>query len=137
MDADTGEVAGEAFVADLTVTFGTAKPGLLAAPGSSYAGVVEVLDIGLDLAGAPPVEALQDADVLARLPQLADESTKYRRGVLGVAAGSDAYQGAPVLTVGGALWTGVGMSGTPVLPVPPTGCARRGRKPWSRRSMAT
>lgn len=37
------------------------------------------------------------------------ESTKYRRGVLGVATGSDRYPGAAVLGVDAALHTGVGM----------------------------
>lgn len=37
------------------------------------------------------------------------ESTKYRRGVLGVATGSDQYPGAAVLGVDAAVHTGVGM----------------------------
>lgn len=37
------------------------------------------------------------------------ESTKYRRGVLGVATGSDRYPGAAVLGVDAAVHTGVGM----------------------------
>ena len=42
IDADTGEAAGAAVRADVTVTFGTLKPGLLIDPGASYAGVVEL-----------------------------------------------------------------------------------------------
>src|SRR5205823_3861993 len=37
------------------------------------------------------------------------ESTKYRRGVLGVATGSDQYPGAAVMGVDAAVHTGVGM----------------------------
>ncbi len=109
VEADTGEVPGAAIAADLTVTFGAEKPGLLSGPGAALAGVVEVVDIGLDLPVSSEIEALQDPDVAARLPQLEDESTKYRRGVLGLVAGSDTYPGAAVLATGGALRTGVGM----------------------------
>jgi hydroxyethylthiazole kinase-like uncharacterized protein yjeF len=108
VDADTGEVKGVAFDAHVTVTFGGLKPGLAIAPGLLSAGVVEVVDIGLNLPPTP-YSLLDAADVAARLPHLEAETDKYRRGVLGVAAGSDAFTGAPVLVVGGALATGVGM----------------------------
>src|SRR6266702_2585904 len=111
VDADTGAVAGAAIRADVTVTFGTAKPGLLVDPGASYAGTVELVDIGLrpHLAAPPVVEALQSADVAALLPRPGAESDKYRRGVLGVLAGSQKYTGAAVLSVGGAIRGGAGM----------------------------
>ena len=54
IDADTGEVAGAAVRADVTITFGTWKPGLLIDPGASYAGVVELIDIGLGPHLGPP-----------------------------------------------------------------------------------
>src|SRR5215469_2835578 len=47
IDADTGEVHGAAVQADVTVTFGTLKPGLLVDPGASLAGLAELIDIGL------------------------------------------------------------------------------------------
>ncbi|WP_190189384.1 NAD(P)H-hydrate dehydratase [Streptomyces minutiscleroticus] len=108
VDADTGEVRGAAVRADLTVTFGTHKPGLLVDPGREYAGSVRLVDIGLALPGEPEVEALQHADVAALLPVPGAESDKYRRGVVGVAAGSDRYPGAAVLAVAGALRGGAG-----------------------------
>ena len=49
VDASTGEVAGAAVRADVTVTFGAVKTGLLVDPGAAHAGVVELVDIGLDL----------------------------------------------------------------------------------------
>lgn len=110
VDADTGEVDGAAVRADVTVTFGTWKPGLLVDPGAEHAGVLELVDIGL----APHLPssgltALQNSDVAALLPRPRAESDKYRRGVVGIVAGSRTYTGAAVLSAGGALRTGVGM----------------------------
>jgi hydroxyethylthiazole kinase-like uncharacterized protein yjeF len=109
VDADTGEVAGAAIAADVTVTFGTLKPGLLIDPGASRAGAVELIDIGLAGLPAPAVAALQAADIAALLPRPGAESDKYRRGVLGLLAGSQRYTGAAVLATGSAIHGGAGM----------------------------
>ncbi|MGW0756786.1 NAD(P)H-hydrate dehydratase [Streptomyces sp. NPDC002814] len=108
VDADTGEVRGAAIRADLTVTFGTHKPGLLIDPAREYAGSVRLVDIGLELPAEAELEALQHADVAALLPVPGGESDKYRRGVVGIAAGSARYPGAAVLAVAGALRGGAG-----------------------------
>ncbi|MXM62266.1 NAD(P)H-hydrate dehydratase [Streptomyces sp. HUCO-GS316] len=110
VDADTGEVHGAAIRADLTVTFGTHKPGLLIDPAREYAGSVRLVDIGLgpELPAEAELEALQHADVAALLPVPGSESDKYRRGVVGIAAGSARYPGAAVLAVSGALRGGAG-----------------------------
>jgi hydroxyethylthiazole kinase-like uncharacterized protein yjeF len=109
VDADTGEVSGPAVSADVTVTFGVLKPGLVIDPGAGHAGVVELIDIGLDLPDPAPVEVLQAGDVAGLVPRPSRESDKYRRGVLGLAAGSDQYAGAAVLCAGGAIRGGAGM----------------------------
>jgi hydroxyethylthiazole kinase-like uncharacterized protein yjeF len=110
VDADTGAVAGPAIRADVTVTFGTWKPGLLIDPGASYAGTAELIDIGLaPELGPAAVSALQAPDIAAILPQPTAESNKYRRGVLGVLAGSQQYSGAAVLATGSAIHGGAGM----------------------------
>ncbi|MFJ7291781.1 NAD(P)H-hydrate dehydratase [Streptomyces collinus] len=108
VDADTGEVHGVAVQADLTVTFGTHKPGLLIDPAREYAGSVRLVDIGLELPAEPELEALQHGDVARLLPVPRAESDKYRRGVVGIAAGSARYPGAAVLAVSGALRGGAG-----------------------------
>ncbi len=110
VEADTGEVRGAAVRADVTVTFGTHKPGLLIDPAREYAGTVRLVDIGLGahLPAEPEIQALQHADVAALLPRPAAESDKYRRGVVGIAAGSARYPGAAVLAVSGALRGGAG-----------------------------
>ncbi|HMH93762.1 MAG TPA: NAD(P)H-hydrate dehydratase [Streptosporangiaceae bacterium] len=109
VDADTGVVAGAAIRADVTVTFGTWKPGLLIDPGASRAGAAELIDIGLADLPAPAVTALQAADIAALLPRPGAESDKYRRGVLGLLAGSQRYTGAAVLATGSAIHGGAGM----------------------------
>jgi hydroxyethylthiazole kinase-like uncharacterized protein yjeF len=108
VDASTGEVAGTAVTADVTVSFGALKAGLVVSPGAEHAGRVEVVDIGLSL---PPASMtlLDAADVAGLLPAPRGESDKYRRGVVGIVAGSDTYTGAAQLAVGGALAVGVGM----------------------------
>jgi ADP-dependent NAD(P)H-hydrate dehydratase / NAD(P)H-hydrate epimerase len=111
IDADTGEVEGPAVRADVTVTFGTFKPGLLIDPGSGHAGVVELVDIGLGpyLDPTPEASAPQAEDIADLLPRPGAESDKYRRGVLGLLAGSDKYTGAALLSTGGAVGGGAGM----------------------------
>ncbi|WP_329518518.1 NAD(P)H-hydrate dehydratase [Spirillospora sp. NBC_01491] len=108
VDAGSGRVDGAAVRADVTVTFGTYKPGLLVDPGAARCGVVELVDIGLgaDLPD-PDVVTARPADVLP--PEPGPESDKYRRGVVGVLAGGDAFTGAAVLSVGGAVRGGAGM----------------------------
>jgi len=112
IDADTGVISGPAVTADVTVTFGAVKPGLLIDPGAGHAGTVQLVDIGLGsyLTDVPPsARAPQHADIAAMLPRPGAESDKYRRGVVGLLAGSDRFAGAAVLASGGAIRGGAGM----------------------------
>ncbi len=86
---------GAAVRADVTVTFGAYKPGLLIDPAREYAGVVRFVDIGLKTGGArtPEVEALQHADVARLLPVPAAESDKYRRGSSALPPGPPGIRG--------------------------------------------
>lgn len=108
VEADTGEVPGAYFDADLTVTFGALKPGLVVGAGAQAAGAVELIDIGLDLP-TPDLRILDDADISALLTAPTPADNKYTRGVVGIASGSPTYGGAAVLSVGAALRLGVGM----------------------------
>lgn len=108
VDASTGEVAGEAVRADLTVSFGTYRTGTLVGAGARHAGRVVLVDIGLS-AGPPDVEVLEPADVAALLPRATRPADKYTRGVVGIAAGSDSYTGAAVLATTAAVRAGAGM----------------------------
>lgn len=111
--ADTGRVDDRAPHADLTVTFGCWKPGLLVGPGRELAGAVELVDIGLrPHLPHPTVTALEPGDepwLVTGVPAAHDGQDKYTRGVVGIAAGSQTYTGAAVLSVGAALAAGAGM----------------------------
>ena len=91
------------------MTFGALKTGLLVDPGAAHAGVVELVDIGLDL---PPAQTSRcsrrpTSRPCCRAPDR--ESDKYRRGVVGVAAGSAQYTGAAVLAPAARVRGGAGM----------------------------
>jgi len=108
VDADTGAVEGEAVRADVTVTFGMLKPGLLVGAGAEHAGDVRLVEIGLDLP-EPRLRVLDPADVARLVPRPGPRDDKYTRGVVGVAAGSSTYPGAGVLSTGAAVHGGAGM----------------------------
>ena len=129
VDADTGEVAGAVVRADLTLVFGTCKPGLLVGAGRAAAGRVELVDIGLgpELPAAP-VEQLQDADAARLLPRGHAGSDKYTRGVVGVVAGSQTYPGAAVLCAGSAAPRAPGWCASPARRTPPSRCGCAGRR---------
>jgi len=109
VNADTGAVDGAAVRADVTVTFGALKPGLLIGAGTVHTGELRFVDIGLapDLAAAT-THVLEASDVRALLPVPDETDDKYTRGVVGVIAGSAAYPGAGVLTTGAAIHGGAG-----------------------------
>ena len=108
LDSDSGLVAVGAVQAEVTLTIGALKPGLLTGDGKSNAGVIKVIDIGVDY----PVQPVNAVDIndLADVYQVAQPSShKYSRGVVSVRAGSVRYPGAGVLTVGGARASGAGL----------------------------
>ena len=107
VDADTGVVEGSAIQADVTVTFGTLKPGLLIDPGAGHAGVVELIDIGLGpYLDSPDASALQARG----------------RGC----AAAPAAAGTPTSTAG--AWPGSWRAAS--------GSPERPRWPWAARSAA-
>lgn len=111
---DDGTVPGPVLRADRTLTFGVAKPGLLLPPAAHVAGRVDVVDLGLaeqlaDRAVPPALTRLEPADAARLWPRPGPTDDKYRRGVVGVVAGTARYPGAAVLTVAGAQGAGCGM----------------------------
>jgi ADP-dependent NAD(P)H-hydrate dehydratase / NAD(P)H-hydrate epimerase len=96
VDASTGEIAGEAVKADLTVTFHALKVGLSIAPGRFHAGDVVVADIGLE--GAPTENRLATLELLELVPRRSAGDTKYTAGSVLVVGGSRGMTGAVCLT---------------------------------------
>jgi len=102
VDADTGEVSGEAIKANLTITFHRTKKGLGKA--KRYVGELVVKSIGL------PEEFERFAgpgDVLMVSKPRPSESHKGDFGRLLVVGGSETFSGAPTLVAEAALRTGV------------------------------
>ncbi len=104
--ADTGRATPGAVRADLTVTFGALKPGLLLGRGPELAGAVLVESIGLEV-GTPAQHLVEDAD-LAWLPARDPRGNKWDTAVY-VVAGSPGMFGAAGLAASGAIRAGAGM----------------------------
>ena len=108
VDPDTGQIRGTAFLADLTVTFGGIKPGLLIA--GAQAGTVVSVPIGMEMTNQPAeLIAMTDGTLRQLLTGPGPAADKFSGGLVGIVAGSPGYPGAPVLCVGGAVRTRPGM----------------------------
>ncbi|HVT37439.1 MAG TPA: NAD(P)H-hydrate dehydratase [Gemmatimonadaceae bacterium] len=109
VDATTGHTAGLWVRADLTVTFGSLKRGLLAQ--RDAAGVIAVVDIGLGaVAATSSAPGLVDAAMVRRMvPRIAANAHKGSRKRLLIVGGGLGMAGAPVLAARGALRSGIGM----------------------------
>lgn len=110
VDGATGAVRGAAVWAEVTVTFGAHKPGVVFFPGAGHAGFVEVAGIGFpsDLV-ASDLHLLEAADVAGLLPVRDADAHKRASGVVLVLAGSQAMTGAAVLTATAAYRAGAGL----------------------------
>jgi NAD(P)H-hydrate epimerase len=108
IDADAGTVPGDAVRADLTVTLGAIKQGLLRFPAAELVGQLVARDIGIPL-GAQLDLPYTVLDVAGFAPPRPMDAHKYSFGRVLVLAGSDHFLGAPVLCSGGALRVGAGL----------------------------
>jgi ADP-dependent NAD(P)H-hydrate dehydratase / NAD(P)H-hydrate epimerase len=111
VDADTGEVPGEAVWADSTVTLGGVKQGLLRFPAAERVGLLIPREIEIPPAADSelPYTALDAAKLGRLVPPRPLDAHKYRFGRVLVIAGSDHFLGAPVLSAGGAARVGAGL----------------------------
>ena len=110
VNGETGGVDGDAVSADVTVTFGAAKPGLLLFPGAGHAGVLEVVDIGFpaDLVQSDLV-MVEESDMAALLPSRRPDDEKRQTGVVLVIGGSRDMTGAVRLMAESAYRAGAGL----------------------------
>ncbi|HZT85823.1 MAG TPA: NAD(P)H-hydrate dehydratase [Gaiellaceae bacterium] len=95
VNASTGEIAGAAVRADVTVTMHGPKVGLAVAPGRFQAGEVEVADIGLEQAETSA--QLVTKEILRRVPRKQAGDNKYSAGAVLVVGGSRGMTGAAAL----------------------------------------
>jgi ADP-dependent NAD(P)H-hydrate dehydratase / NAD(P)H-hydrate epimerase len=95
VDASTGEIAGAAVQAELTVTFHAPKAGLVLAPGRFRAGRLAVADIGLE--DSPTELRRATAALLDAIPLRRAGETKYAASVL-VVGGQPGMASAACLT---------------------------------------
>ena len=109
--ADDGTVPGRAFHADVTVTMGAPKPGLMLDPGRRHAGEVVEVPLGIEahLPAEPALLSLRGADIADLWDYPGPDSHKYTRGVVGLMTGSQRYPGAALLSASGAVAGGCGM----------------------------
>ncbi|NPV69523.1 MAG: NAD(P)H-hydrate dehydratase [Firmicutes bacterium] len=112
LDSTTGQASGPCVKADVTVTFGYPKAGLVIFPGADYAGEVLVGDIGIP-GGGPAlgvrVETVEPAVVASWLGARKRDSHKGAYGRVLVVAGSSGMTGAAALAAGAACRAGAGL----------------------------
>lgn len=119
IDASTGEVFKNAVKANLTITMGHKKIGLVCGSGASVAGSVRVADISVpdDVKPETSVKSylIDAADVRNVLPVRPKNAHKHSVGKVFVLAGSTGYTGAAALASRSALRAGAGtvVLGTP------------------------
>src|SRR5947208_7690843 len=111
LDGDSGETDPDCVVADLTVTIGFAKHGLLADNALDLVGRIEVVSLpDLKPGKATPSELLATANSLRPLlPRRKFRAYKNQFGHVGVVAGSKGFIGAALMTAQGALRAGAGL----------------------------
>jgi NAD(P)H-hydrate epimerase len=111
IDADSGEVPGEAVWADYTVTLGGVKQGLLRFPAAERVGRLIARDIGIPQSAETdlPYSCLDVPDLVRLVPPRPLNAHKYGFGRVLVVAGADHYLGAAVLCSGGAARVGAGL----------------------------
>ena len=112
VDASTGQILGIAFCADLTVTFGLLKAGLLLYPGADISGEVIVKEIGFPNKAvekiAPKMISFVKED-LALLPERKAWTNKGNYGKVLLIAGAKNMAGAAVLSGTAAYKSGSGL----------------------------
>lgn len=109
VDASTGEIAGVAVEADLTVSFHATKIGHRIAPGKWCTGELRVVPIGIpDGAPGEPAAGTIEPAVLALAPARGSRSTKFSSGQVVIAGGSRGLTGAVQMSSRAAIRAGAG-----------------------------
>lgn len=113
LDADSGEPMGDTVVADVTVTMGYPKSGLVAQSAIEYVGRLHVVDIGIPPAFAAQLpcdrEVITAEDLRKLFAPRKRTSHKGDYGHLLIVGGSTRYPGAVMLAARAAVRSGVGL----------------------------
>jgi NAD(P)H-hydrate epimerase len=115
LDADSGEAPADCVRADITVTMGLPKRGLITRGGSAYVGSLDVVDIGIpenfveEMEIDPSIEVIVGADVRNLLPRRAFDAHKGKFGHVLIIAGSRGMSGAATLAARAAVRSGSGL----------------------------
>ena len=113
INGDDGRVMKVAVRADVTVTFGVNKLGLVLYPGCQYAGEVIIGDIGYPRSSyeavEDPVFYFEPEDLPAILPERAPDGHKGSFGHVAVIGGSSKMSGAALLSAKAAYASGAGL----------------------------
>lgn len=113
VDADTGQILGEALTAELTVSFQVPKLGCLLTPGRARCGALRVVDIGIPRISrasvGPTAELISEETVQAALPPRPVDGHKGTFGHLLVVAGAPDRPGSALLCARSAARSGAGL----------------------------
>lgn len=113
IDTDTGTAEGAAVKADITVTIGLPKTGLIRPEALPHTGSVEVVDIGIPQEFIEDTEGCEEAALIDRsdifLPRRERSSHKGTYGHVLLIGGSKGFTGAIAMAARAALRSGAGL----------------------------
>jgi NAD(P)H-hydrate epimerase len=113
INGDTGTVEDDCIMADMTITMGLPKKGLVKGNGSEYCGVLKLVDIGIPQNYIDETETDLDIfcedDASSFYKRISMKSHKNSVGSVLIIGGSSEYFGAPFLSALSALRSGAGM----------------------------
>ncbi len=113
LDADTGRPSGSAVKADITVTMGLPKVGLLEPSAADYVGTLEVIDLGMPDELISPItsdrELINAEDLRKIIKRRSRDAHKGNFGHLLIIGGALGYSGAAALAAEAALRSGAGL----------------------------
>ena len=117
LDATTGEIPGECVQADLTVTLGAVKTGLVTDASTAVVGRLALVELpGVPIEGGDPANISTALALRPLLPIRDYDSYKGTYGHIGILAGSSGFLGAARLCSAAAVHAGGGLVNLYALP---------------------
>ncbi len=113
INADSGEVMGEAIKVEITVALGFYKPGHLLFPGRGYCGRTALVDISIPeclSAGTAPLNKIEEAETKKLFKKRRPDGYKNLYGHVVLIGGSPGKTGAVVMAANAAMRCGAGLA---------------------------